>query len=502
MQLKKWVERGKEHEVSQDPGSAPPPTALAALPSCPSGTQRERSRCATVQGTVTGLPRLDCMLLQGLHSAPVALCRKGVSQRYAMQSNLSVSMDTDSFSRCSSSAMLPPLLTSITPPASTNNFFIPAPPASSGGAPASPHAASSLDVTAPPPAVFFMPAPAPAPTDTLQQQEAPALEPAETVELPATTTMPVPGACPQQLLSNSDNCTQGLPPPPPALATAKAPSSAASDAGSELGSKSLHNGHRFSIPRPDALAHWGMTGCWPSGPSSVCDSMSSRDQDPLGLELDAFDAAMHPRRAGKLDGPLPWELPGQLRYSEDFVSICTAWQRRNPGRLYNPKLLMPPSAQQPMSKVCDVDADPDVDDGQRCASEVVSYLQQVAAGLKARRDLPDAEIQRAVALLTSLVGGKAPPAAGTAADKLDTPTRTKVSPAADDAQRLQTPQRSSMMPARVLESSPEAAMVLSRPVSVPLWGMARAPLISRQNDRNRLQLLLHQQGCTCTGGGR
>lgn len=54
-----------------------------------------------------------------------------------------------------------------------------------------------------------------------------------------------------------------------------------------------------------------------------------------------FEAAMHPGTATKLDGPLPWELPEHLRYSDEFLSICTAWQRNNPGKLYSPELLTP-----------------------------------------------------------------------------------------------------------------------------------------------------------------
>ena len=61
-------------------------------------------------------------------------------------------------------------------------------------------------------------------------------------------------------------------------------------------------------------------------------------------ECGGFDSAMHPGHAAKLDGPLPWELPDHLLYSDQFLTICSTWQRNNPGQLYRPEMLLPPTA--------------------------------------------------------------------------------------------------------------------------------------------------------------
>ncbi|KAG2490111.1 hypothetical protein HYH03_011417 [Edaphochlamys debaryana] len=50
---------------------------------------------------------------------------------------------------------------------------------------------------------------------------------------------------------------------------------------------------------------------------------------PEGLVVDnfeqLFDSMMHPRHAGKLDGPLPDELPDDLRYSDAWLKHCRDW---------------------------------------------------------------------------------------------------------------------------------------------------------------------------------
>ncbi|KAL6745451.1 hypothetical protein V8C86DRAFT_1741899 [Haematococcus lacustris] len=45
-----------------------------------------------------------------------------------------------------------------------------------------------------------------------------------------------------------------------------------------------------------------------------------------------FEGVMHPGGTHKLDGPLPWELPDPLKHSDQFISICSNWQKHNPGR--------------------------------------------------------------------------------------------------------------------------------------------------------------------------
>mmetsp|Transcript_26574 Transcript_26574/g.57967 ORF Transcript_26574/g.57967 Transcript_26574/m.57967 type:complete len:1239 (-) Transcript_26574:809-4525(-) len=57
-------------------------------------------------------------------------------------------------------------------------------------------------------------------------------------------------------------------------------------------------------------------------------------------ELD-FDGVMHPGSTRKLDGPLPWELPDHLKHSDQFITICSNWQKNNPGLEYRPELLLP-----------------------------------------------------------------------------------------------------------------------------------------------------------------
>ncbi|GFH22988.1 uncharacterized protein HaLaN_20532, partial [Haematococcus lacustris] len=44
-----------------------------------------------------------------------------------------------------------------------------------------------------------------------------------------------------------------------------------------------------------------------------------------------FEGVMHPGGTHKLDGPLPWELPDPLKHSDQFISICSNWQKHNPG---------------------------------------------------------------------------------------------------------------------------------------------------------------------------
>ncbi len=40
---------------------------------------------------------------------------------------------------------------------------------------------------------------------------------------------------------------------------------------------------------------------------------------------------MHPGGTHKLDGPLPWELPQEIKYSDQFISVCSNWQKLHPG---------------------------------------------------------------------------------------------------------------------------------------------------------------------------
>jgi len=58
-----------------------------------------------------------------------------------------------------------------------------------------------------------------------------------------------------------------------------------------------------------------------------------------GGDLD-FDSVMHPGSTQKLDGPLPWELPDELKHSDQFISICSNWQKQNPGVEYSPDMLL------------------------------------------------------------------------------------------------------------------------------------------------------------------
>lgn len=58
-----------------------------------------------------------------------------------------------------------------------------------------------------------------------------------------------------------------------------------------------------------------------------------------GEALD-FDEVMHPGGTQKLDGPLPWELPEPLKHSDQFISICSNWQKHNPGLEYSHDLLL------------------------------------------------------------------------------------------------------------------------------------------------------------------
>ncbi len=71
----------------------------------------------------------------------------------------------------------------------------------------------------------------------------------------------------------------------------------------------------------------------------------------------AFLNSMHPNRPGKMDGPLPWELPPHLRYGEDPVGLCSRWNQLSGDGSYHPDMLnairsnqvsptsMPPPAQ-------------------------------------------------------------------------------------------------------------------------------------------------------------
>eukprot|EP00798_Chlamydomonas_sp_ICE-L_P001208 gene1208-32550_t len=63
---------------------------------------------------------------------------------------------------------------------------------------------------------------------------------------------------------------------------------------------------------------------------------SSLDMSPVD---DEFQSIMHPGGTNKLDGPLPWELPNHLKHSDQFISICSNWQKNNPGLEYRPELL-------------------------------------------------------------------------------------------------------------------------------------------------------------------
>ncbi len=56
-----------------------------------------------------------------------------------------------------------------------------------------------------------------------------------------------------------------------------------------------------------------------------------------------FDTMMHPGRPDKLDGPLPHELPDDLRHSKDWYSHCRDWNAKNqPTTGY--KVQQPPAA--------------------------------------------------------------------------------------------------------------------------------------------------------------
>jgi hypothetical protein len=37
---------------------------------------------------------------------------------------------------------------------------------------------------------------------------------------------------------------------------------------------------------------------------------------------------------------LPWELPDHLKHSDQFISICSNWQKQHPGMEYSPELLL------------------------------------------------------------------------------------------------------------------------------------------------------------------
>ncbi len=59
-----------------------------------------------------------------------------------------------------------------------------------------------------------------------------------------------------------------------------------------------------------------------------------------GDAAEEFERLMHPGAAHKLDGPLPWELPDPLKHSDQFISICSNWQKHNPGLAYSHQLLL------------------------------------------------------------------------------------------------------------------------------------------------------------------
>ncbi|KXZ54250.1 CDKD1 protein [Gonium pectorale] len=57
-----------------------------------------------------------------------------------------------------------------------------------------------------------------------------------------------------------------------------------------------------------------------------------------------FDSMMHPGTASKLDGPLPHELPEELRYSDQWHKHCRDWNAKNKGVTY---IAPPPPAEGP-----------------------------------------------------------------------------------------------------------------------------------------------------------
>ena len=129
-------------------------------------------------------------------------------------------------------------------------------------------------------------------------------------------------------------------PPPPADSTNQCQaSSSSSTAATSAPLFGLHHKSKeiFSsvlsnlLPTGLMFIGGGRGGDQDPGPSDT--SLSPPLEGSEGQE-DDFDLAMHPGKAGKLDGPLPWELPDEVKYSDKFLSTCTTWQRQNPGAVY------------------------------------------------------------------------------------------------------------------------------------------------------------------------
>ncbi|KAL6745592.1 hypothetical protein V8C86DRAFT_1708070 [Haematococcus lacustris] len=318
--LKRWVERGKEGEVQQEDGPAAPPT-IAALPTGPT----------------------------------VASAKRALSQRYVLQNNLSVSSSANSLNGEASSAMVPAnsglLLpaASSTPPLIPPRFFMPA------QAPV-PDAAATADTASSGP-TFFMPSEQ---TGGAEETNKPIEQPQGHFNTTDAMLMAMDGkqdASDMHANGSANGTAQQL----YEVDTSTTADSGYMGSAQEGTATDTSQGGTAQYAAPAAKPHPAAPppaiGCHDSISKSAAQQLKSKGKDLLGAltafvpapsvlaapdgllaslmgaedGLD-FEGVMHPGGTHKLDGPLPWELPDPLKHSDQFISICSNWQKHNPGR--------------------------------------------------------------------------------------------------------------------------------------------------------------------------